>query len=577
MKIEKINSNIKYLYHYTKKENAKKIMQDKKIISKDQYVFFTTSIEDSNNAFEKEMMDENKVYIDNDCKLRKREKCNKQDYCIIKIPYNNDNEFYKFTFENQNKDSIYKVSVAHKGAYYFEKAKVIEFPKSNKKSNIFIKTTIAAVAAGAILFPYNVFAANWLDADNYDISWYSNNTEASKYDISNAKQMAGLAYLVNNENISFSGKNFNFTTDIDLSENNWETIKNIFDGAICGSHRFILNCTNKKLFENKNLNVSYSYKVRVNNSTNLKKYNVDRVATIGDFKNMVYVNEGIRYADQRVFFNNIELDDDTLVLSSLNFGENDVIEVMERQLIYFQNPKGEKHPIHFHSGDSIDNVKDKYSTIFGIPVDSIILKYNEIELADGRTLADYNIQYFSTINVFIKRNVAYKIIDGNGVVHISNSTAFYGDKIEINVQPADEYEIDKVLVNEVDETNNVAKNKLMFNCPDEDVIVKVSFKAKKIATGDSEELDESKKDNNKPDSGKDDKKAEEDKFPVKEKQENEGKGDTKSNEKIETENKNETISKSKEIENPQTKDSIISIIIGAIVASFGFIVSRIKK
>lgn len=72
MKIEKLNSKIKYLYHYTAKENVSKIMKDEAIISKDQYVFFTKSLKDSITAFEREMMIEGKPYIDVDGNLQKR-------------------------------------------------------------------------------------------------------------------------------------------------------------------------------------------------------------------------------------------------------------------------------------------------------------------------------------------------------------------------------------------------------------------------------------------------------------------------------------------------------------------------
>ena len=64
MNIEKVNPNIKYIYHYTLKKNVKKILAEQEIISKDQYVFFTKSLKDSIIAFEREMMQENKLYID---------------------------------------------------------------------------------------------------------------------------------------------------------------------------------------------------------------------------------------------------------------------------------------------------------------------------------------------------------------------------------------------------------------------------------------------------------------------------------------------------------------------------------
>lgn len=71
MKIEKINPNIKYLYHYTLKKNVEKILKDKLIISKDSYVFFTESLKDSITAFEREMMQENKLYINADGVLKR--------------------------------------------------------------------------------------------------------------------------------------------------------------------------------------------------------------------------------------------------------------------------------------------------------------------------------------------------------------------------------------------------------------------------------------------------------------------------------------------------------------------------
>lgn len=135
MNIEKVNPNIKYIYHYTLKKNVKKILAEQEIISKDQYVFFTKSLKDSIIAFEREMMQENKLYIDVNGNLRKRKKCNKNDYCILKIPYKNDNQFFKFSFENQSKESIYTISISHKGSYQFKEAKVLEFPE-NRKTNI---------------------------------------------------------------------------------------------------------------------------------------------------------------------------------------------------------------------------------------------------------------------------------------------------------------------------------------------------------------------------------------------------------------------------------------------------------
>lgn len=473
MNIEKINPNIKYVYHYTLKENVEKILEDQAIISKDQYVFFTKSLNDSIIAFEREMMQENKLYIDIDGILRRRKKCNKDDYCILKIPYKNDNKFYKFNFENQSKESIYTISISHKGSYYFKKAEVLEFPK-NKKSNVLNKTAVAAaIISGIVLFPYNnTYAASWLDNNNYDTSWY--NDSMGKYQLETAKQMAGLAYLVNNENITFEEKYIEITKDIDLTENTWQTIKDIFDGTICGGHRIILNCLDGKLIENNNkFNnwINYSYEVLIDD--NLKKINVEAPYTVQKLKEVIGINS-------TVFFNN-EILSDNIYLQELNLTEKDRLEVFSGRYIYVENVAGVKMPFYTESGNSIDNVKQKYSEKTNIPQDKIIIKYNEKELDDERTLADYNIQKYETINAYIKINITTNVDEGEGTILSSHDTAIEGEEIIITLKPETEYELSKIFVNGIEKTSEVQNNELKIQCNDEDINVKVSYKLKEKA------------------------------------------------------------------------------------------------
>ncbi len=484
MNIEKINPNIKYVYHYTLKKNVKKILNDKAIKSKDQYVFFTKSLNESIIAFEREMMQENKLYIDVEGNLRKREKCNKDDYCILKIPYINDNKFYKFNFENQSKESIYTISISHKGSYNFKEAKVLEFPK-NRKLNIFSKTAIVAATAGIMLFPYNsykAYAASWLDTNNYDTSWYADETK-TEYIISTAKQMAGLAHLVNNENKTFTGKDIWINEDIDLTSNKWETIKDIFQGtisgsicgshriisgSICGSHRIILNYLDGKLVENQDISmVEYSYKI-------LADKNISKNVVI----TKPYTVEKMKLATgaKAVFLNNKELSNDQ---SLLNLKENDIIEIFTGNYnVFIKNSKGINVPFYFESGDSIDNVKTKYSEKTNIPKDKIILKYNEKELEDGRTLADYNIQRYTTLNAYVKFDINTSVEEGKGNITSSQNKALSGENITITLNPDSEYELSKLIVNEIDKTNEVQNNELNIKCGDEDINVKVSYKLK---------------------------------------------------------------------------------------------------
>ena len=518
MNIEKINPNIKYVYHYTLKKNVKKILNDKAIKSKDQYVFFTKSLNDSIIAFEREMMQENKLYIDVEGNLRKREKCNKDDYCILKIPYINDKQFYKFNFENQSKESIYTISISHKGNYKFKEAKVLEFPK-NRKLNVFSKTAVAAIVAGIMLFPYNTYAASWLDTNNYDISWYENE-EGTEYEIKTAKQMAGLAHLVNNEKETFAGKEIWINEDIDLTANTWETIKDIFKGTIDGSHRIILNYLDGKLIENKDISlVEYSYKI-LEDKNNLKNVAIGNPYTVEKLK--------LSTGAKAVFLNNKELSNDQ---SLLNLTENDIIEVFTGNYnIFIKDSKGIILPFYFESGDSIENLKTKYSEKVNIPKNKIILKYNEKELADERTLADYNIQKYETLDAYVKFDINTSVEEGKGNITSSQNTALSGEKITITLSPNSEYELSKLIVNGIEKTNEVQNNELNIECGDEDINVKVSYKLK--------EKEEESKDN------------------------------------IEIKDKTE---ENVLISNPATGDNIIKYIIAFITSIVGIVICKCKK
>lgn len=479
MNIEKINPNIRYLYHYTLKKNVKKILNDKVIKSKDQYVFFTKSLNDSIIAFEREMMQENKLYIDVEGNLRKRAKCNKEDYCILKIPYINDNQFYKFNFKNQSEESIYTISISHKGQYKFKEAKVLEFPK-NKKLNIISKTAIVAAVAGIMLFPYNLdktYAASWLDTNNYDISWYENEKN-TRYEINTAKQIAGLAHLVNDKNKTFEGKSISITKDIDLTTNTWETIKAIFKGTIEGSHRIILNYFDGKLVENKDIDlVEYSYKI-LEDKTNFKNVIIGKPYTVEKLKSVTGANE--------VLLNNKKLSDDQILL---DLNENDIIEVYTGNYKHFiKNSKGITIPFNFESGDSIDNVKTRYSEKVNIPKNKIILKFNEKELVDERTLADYNIQKYNTIDAYVKYDINTSVEEGKGKITSSQNTALSGEKITIKLSPDSGYQLSKLIVNGIEKTNEVQNNELNIECGDDDINVKVSYKLKEDEPRDNLEI-----------------------------------------------------------------------------------------
>lgn len=73
-------------------------------------------------------------------------------------------------------------------------------------------------------------AGCWTDEDNYDISWYTDNPEAEEYDLWDAADLAGLAYLVNNDieyfnsSKSNNGKIVRLRAPVDMSAHYWEPI-----------------------------------------------------------------------------------------------------------------------------------------------------------------------------------------------------------------------------------------------------------------------------------------------------------------------------------------------------------------
>ena len=81
---------------------------------------------------------------------------------------------------------------------------------------------------------------NWYDNENYDTSWYTNNSDAAEFTISTAVQLAGLSDLLV-RGTDFADKTIKLSCDIDCSDHRWAPIgndskaskqfKGIFDGG----------------------------------------------------------------------------------------------------------------------------------------------------------------------------------------------------------------------------------------------------------------------------------------------------------------------------------------------------------
>jgi len=78
---------------------------------------------------------------------------------------------------------------------------------------------------------------NW--DGSVDTSWYTSAPDASEYHISTAKQLAGLAQLVNAYpgTTNFAGKTIYLENDLDLSGHEWISIGTV-DGGSCPEYSF---------------------------------------------------------------------------------------------------------------------------------------------------------------------------------------------------------------------------------------------------------------------------------------------------------------------------------------------------
>lgn len=93
-----------------------------------------------------------------------------------------------------------------------------------------------------LCMPILTFAASWADNGSYDVSWYKKSQ--TEFQISTAKELAGMAYLVNNNYTSFEGKTIKLTADINLGEKYWKPIgmgNTIFEGTFDGDGHRIYN------------------------------------------------------------------------------------------------------------------------------------------------------------------------------------------------------------------------------------------------------------------------------------------------------------------------------------------------
>lgn len=328
------------------------------------------------------------------------------------------------------------------------------------------KFVIYLLAIFLIAMPYNIYA-NESDSNTYDISWYDKEI-TDNYKITNAKELMGLSYLVNEQKVTFENKNIELINDIDLTNYNWKTINEIFKGNICGNYRIILNFFDREFIKNRQLDkVLYSFNV-LKNDEEVKKVIVKYPYNVSKLK-----EEDIDF--KTVFLDNKILDDNTNLLE-LNLDKDDIIKIYYRYN-FVEDYMNEKVPIYCESGDSIDRIRKIYASKLNVEENRIILKYNDKILQNGRILADYNIQKEEVIKGYVKVNIK-TLVEGLGNIKIEQKDFLLGDKLKIELIPNNNYILNNLFVNGINKTEKIVNDEIIIDLCENDILIKANFSIK---------------------------------------------------------------------------------------------------